>query len=115
MLGKNKEALFVAAKKPAKKAAKAAKKPAQTVAKKPVVKKAVAKKPAPKPAAKKDVAPAKDLGAFPYVCLLEPGGKRAFVSLWNRAAVAVIDLEKNAVAATWPTAAAGTSSSPGSL
>jgi DNA-binding beta-propeller fold protein YncE len=41
---------------------------------------------------------------FPYTCLVEPGGKRCFVSLWARAGVAVIDLEKNAVAATWPTA-----------
>ncbi|HXD88864.1 MAG TPA: alkaline phosphatase family protein [Urbifossiella sp.] len=57
-----------------------------------------------KPPAKKAVPASKDLGAFPYVCLLEPGGKRAFVSLWNRAAVAVIDLEKNAIAATWATA-----------
>ena len=62
------------------------------------------KDPDAKPAAKKVAEPAKDLGAFPYVCLLEPGGKRAFVSLWNRAAIAVIDLEKNAVVATWPTA-----------
>lgn len=41
---------------------------------------------------------------YPYTCLVEPGGKRCFVSLWARAAVAVIDLEKNAVVATWPTA-----------
>src|SRR5262249_57037212 len=41
---------------------------------------------------------------YPYTCLAEPGGKRAFVSLWARAAVAVIDLEKNAVVQTWPTA-----------
>ncbi|MBA4066245.1 MAG: hypothetical protein C0501_21525 [Isosphaera sp.] len=41
---------------------------------------------------------------YPYTCLAEPGGKRAFVSLWARAAVGVIDLEKNAVVATWPTA-----------
>jgi YVTN family beta-propeller protein len=41
---------------------------------------------------------------FPYTCLVEPGGKRCFVSLWGRSALAVIDLEKNAVAATWPTA-----------
>jgi len=57
-----------------------------------------------KPVEKKDVEPPKDLGAFPYVCLLEPGGKRAFVSLWNRAGVAVINLETNAITATWPTA-----------
>jgi len=41
---------------------------------------------------------------YPYYCLAEPGGKRAFVSLWARAGVAVIDLEKNAVVETWPTA-----------
>jgi DNA-binding beta-propeller fold protein YncE len=54
--------------------------------------------------AKADPVAQKDLGGFPYVCLVEPTGKRAFVSLWNRAAVAVIDLEKNTIAATWPTA-----------
>jgi DNA-binding beta-propeller fold protein YncE len=54
---------------------------------------------------KKDAADAiKEPAVFPYTCLVEPGGKRCFVSLWARAAVAVIDLEKNAVAATWPTA-----------
>jgi DNA-binding beta-propeller fold protein YncE len=41
---------------------------------------------------------------FPYTCLVEPSGKRCFVSLWAKAAVAVIDLEKNAIVATWPTA-----------
>jgi DNA-binding beta-propeller fold protein YncE len=46
----------------------------------------------------------KEPQVFPYTCLVEPGGKRCFVSLWARAGVAVIDLEKNAVAATWPTA-----------
>lgn len=55
-------------------------------------------------AAKQEEKKEKDIGAFPYYCVVEPGGKRAFTSLWNRAAVAVIDLEKNAVAATWPTA-----------
>jgi DNA-binding beta-propeller fold protein YncE len=62
------------------------------------------KKKAEQPPAKDLAVATKDLGAFPYVCLVEPGGKRAFVSLWNRAAVAVIDLEKNAITATWPTA-----------
>ncbi|HEY3787369.1 MAG TPA: beta-propeller fold lactonase family protein, partial [Urbifossiella sp.] len=63
------------------------------------------KDPDANPAAKKLAdPPARDLGAFPYVCLLEKGGQRAFVSLWNRAAVAAIDLEKNAILATWPTA-----------
>ena len=42
--------------------------------------------------------------SFPYTVLVEPGGKRAFVSLWAKAALAVIDLETNTVAATWPTA-----------
>ncbi|MDY3554661.1 alkaline phosphatase family protein [Gemmata sp. JC717] len=41
---------------------------------------------------------------YPYTCLVEPGGKRCFVSLWARAGVAVIDLETNAVVETWPTA-----------
>jgi len=41
---------------------------------------------------------------YPYTCLAEPGGKRAFVSLWARGAVGVIDLDKNAVVETWPTA-----------
>lgn len=40
----------------------------------------------------------------PYAILPEPNGKRAFVSLWAAEAVAVIDLEKNAVSALWPTA-----------
>jgi DNA-binding beta-propeller fold protein YncE len=58
------------------------------------------------PAAKKATQPAEKppLGTFPYYCVLEPGGKRAFVSLWNRAAVAVLDLGTNAVVGTWPTA-----------
>ncbi|MCI0703125.1 MAG: beta-propeller fold lactonase family protein [Planctomycetia bacterium] len=46
----------------------------------------------------------KEPAVYPYTCLVEPGGKRCFVSLWARASVAVIDLEKNAVVATWPTA-----------
>src|SRR5262245_21095706 len=45
-----------------------------------------------------------DPAVYPYTCLVESGGKRCFVSLWARASVAVIDLEKNAVVATWPTA-----------
>jgi len=60
------------------------------------------KKPAAKP--KPDGAAEKEIGTFPYLCLVEPGGKRAFVSLWNRSSVAVIDLAKNAVVATWRTA-----------
>jgi len=42
--------------------------------------------------------------SFPYTCLVEPGSKRAFVSLWAKAGVAVIDLETNKVSAIWPTA-----------
>jgi YVTN family beta-propeller protein len=53
--------------------------------------------PAPKPKPKEPE-------FYPYTCLAEPGGKRAFVSLWVRAGIAVIDLEKNAVVETWPTA-----------
>ena len=41
---------------------------------------------------------------FPYTVVVEPGAKRAFVSLWATAAVVVLDLESNTVAATWPTA-----------
>ena len=40
---------------------------------------------------------------YPYAVLPEPGGKRVFVSLWNKAAVAVIDAATDAVVATWPT------------
>jgi DNA-binding beta-propeller fold protein YncE len=42
--------------------------------------------------------------SYPYAVLVEPTGKRAFVSLWAKAGVAVIDLETNRVTATWPTA-----------
>src|SRR5262249_8520006 len=47
--------------------------------------------------------PAKD-NSYPYAVLVEPTGKRAFVTLWAKAAVAVIDLESNKVSAAWPTA-----------
>lgn len=40
---------------------------------------------------------------FPYACLADPNGQRLFVSLWNKAAVAVIDLASKKVTATWPT------------
>src|SRR5262249_35319272 len=43
--------------------------------------------------------------AYPYACLTEPNGGRLFVSLWSRAAVAVIDLASNRVTAAWPTEA----------
>ncbi|AMV24747.1 Phosphoesterase family protein [Gemmata sp. SH-PL17] len=47
---------------------------------------------------------ASDPQVYPYACLVEPGGKRCFVSLWARASIAVIDLEKNQVVATWAAA-----------
>jgi YVTN family beta-propeller protein len=48
--------------------------------------------------------PVKD-NSFPYTCLVEPAGKRLFVTLWANAKVAVVDLETNKVVAGWPTAA----------
>ncbi|MFL5340478.1 MAG: bifunctional YncE family protein/alkaline phosphatase family protein [Gemmataceae bacterium] len=42
---------------------------------------------------------AKHREANPYACVLDKTGKRLFVSLWNRAAVAVVDLDTNKVAA----------------
>ncbi len=41
--------------------------------------------------------------SYPYACLPAPDGKRLFVSLWNKAAVAVIDLGEKKVVATWET------------
>jgi DNA-binding beta-propeller fold protein YncE len=41
--------------------------------------------------------------SYPYACLPEPGGKRLFVSLWGKAAVAVVDPKKGRVLATWKT------------
>ncbi len=41
--------------------------------------------------------------SYPYTCLPEPKGKRLFVSLWGKAAVAVIDREDGKVVATWKT------------
>jgi DNA-binding beta-propeller fold protein YncE len=40
---------------------------------------------------------------FPYGVLIEPKSRRAFVSLWNKAAVAVLDLAERKIVATWPT------------
>jgi YVTN family beta-propeller protein len=40
---------------------------------------------------------------FPYAILSEPKGRRLFVSLWNKAVVAVIDPAERKVVATWPT------------
>jgi DNA-binding beta-propeller fold protein YncE len=53
------------------------------------------------PDAPKKVALGKE--SFPYACLFDKDGDRLFVSLWNKAAVAVIDTKSNEVSATWPT------------
>jgi sugar lactone lactonase YvrE len=44
-----------------------------------------------------------DKDSYPYTVLPDPSGKRLFVSLWGKAAVAVIDLEDKRLAETWPT------------
>jgi YVTN family beta-propeller protein len=41
--------------------------------------------------------------SFPYTCLADPSGKRIYVSLWNKSAVAVIDIAERKVVATLPT------------
>src|SRR6266568_3919242 len=41
--------------------------------------------------------------AYPYTCLLDKSRERMFVSLWNRAAVAVLDLSNNRIVAEWKT------------
>jgi DNA-binding beta-propeller fold protein YncE len=41
--------------------------------------------------------------SYPYACTLDPAGNRLFVSLWNRAAVGVIDLGEKRLVGTWPT------------
>jgi DNA-binding beta-propeller fold protein YncE len=40
---------------------------------------------------------------FPYTCLVEPTGQRVFVSLWARAAIAVLAADTGKLLATWPT------------
>src|SRR5207248_3566711 len=40
---------------------------------------------------------------FPYACWPGADGRRLFVSLWSRAAIAVIDPVEGKVVATWPT------------
>jgi YVTN family beta-propeller protein len=47
--------------------------------------------------------PTKPDAPFPYACRLDEGRQLLYVSLWARAAVAVIDLKSNKVIATWPT------------
>jgi DNA-binding beta-propeller fold protein YncE len=42
-------------------------------------------------------------GSYPYSVLVEPNGRRAFISLWNKAAVGVLDLVGKKIVATWPT------------
>lgn len=41
--------------------------------------------------------------SYPYTCLPDKDGKRLFVSLWSKAAVAVVDLDTRKIAAQWPT------------
>jgi DNA-binding beta-propeller fold protein YncE len=41
--------------------------------------------------------------SYPYACLPDRDGRRLFVSLWNKSAVAVVDVAAKKVAATWPT------------
>jgi DNA-binding beta-propeller fold protein YncE len=43
--------------------------------------------------------------SYPYGCLLDPDGKRLYVSLWSQAAIAVIDVERKQVQAHWATEA----------
>lgn len=40
--------------------------------------------------------------SFPIDVAVTPDGRRAMVSLWGKAAVAVIDLQSNSLVATWP-------------
>lgn len=51
-----------------------------------------------------DPVPVSQDSAFPYAVLAEPNGKQLFVSLWNHAAVAVIDTATMNITARWPTA-----------
>ncbi len=60
------------------------------------------KKEEPKPA-EDEIKPAPN-NSFPYTAVVEPGGKRLFVSLWAKGGVAVVDLESNKVAGVWKTA-----------
>ncbi|HJT77931.1 MAG TPA: bifunctional YncE family protein/alkaline phosphatase family protein [Gemmataceae bacterium] len=41
--------------------------------------------------------------SYPYACLVDAARKRLYVSLWGKAAVAVLDLEDRRLVATWPT------------
>ena len=44
-----------------------------------------------------------DESPFPYACRLDEKGQHLYVSLWAKAAVAVVDLKANQVIARWPT------------
>jgi DNA-binding beta-propeller fold protein YncE len=44
-----------------------------------------------------------DESPFPYACRLDEKRQRLYVSLWAKAAVAVVDLKANQVIARWPT------------
>jgi DNA-binding beta-propeller fold protein YncE len=41
--------------------------------------------------------------SYPYTCLVDLKDRLLYVSLWNKAAVAVIELDTNKVIGTWPT------------
>lgn len=41
--------------------------------------------------------------SYPYACAVDSASKRLYVSLWNKAAVAVVDLVDQKVLGTWPT------------
>ena len=47
-------------------------------------------------------APVKNNG-YPFAVTIDAGRKKAYVSLWSKAALAVVDLETNTLAATWAT------------
>jgi YVTN family beta-propeller protein len=47
--------------------------------------------------------PSDPADTYPYSCLVDPSGKRLFVSLWAQAAVAVVDLLSGTLTALWPT------------
>ncbi len=47
--------------------------------------------------------PVKKMPCHPYICLVPSSGKKAYVSLWSAAAIAVLDLETNRPVAFWKT------------
>lgn len=62
---------------------------------------AVSLVPLEQPEKKETIALGKD--SYPFACLVDARGQRLYVSLWNKAAVAVIDLEQKKLVATLPT------------